>query len=218
MTGRLSTVERGRHIDTTDLALRNPSERLLRSLETIPLGDFTDFGRKELGLSKDPRDIHHVEEEFLGDATPSASFPPNSKIPGTAQKQAILHSAYIQALRVALYKDPDAKRPTPRKPALPIVSYWISGVPHYEVYVTLSSTDQEVHVMIMTPTSKTPVKPNNLGGRHENIWALGTDDRIDELRNQFPDGWSKYDVIDIKGTRCQKLMSYDARKPSSPPA
>lgn len=214
MTGRLSTVERGRHIDTTDQALRDPKEDLLRRLEAISPDEFTEFGRENLNLSSDERDVRHIEKEFLGDAGPQASFPAKGKIPASAKKQAILHAAYIQALRVALYKDPNAKRPTRRKTALPIVSYWISGVPHYEVYVSLSSTDREVHVMIFTPTSQTSVKAAALGGRRENMWAIATNERIAELRKQLPDSWATDDIIDIHGTQCQKLMSYDARKPS----
>lgn len=209
MTGRLSTVERGKHLDTTDEALSKPSVELLLKLEKTPPGKFTAFGRQFLKLSSDPKDVHHIEKEFLGDDPSKASFPPKGAIPRSDTKLAILHAAYIQALRVALYNRPDANPPThERSEPLPIVTYWIAGVPQFEVYVSLSSTDREVHVLILTPTPHREIKPPPYGGRPENIWAIATNARIEELRNKIPETYGRPNVTEINGTRCQKLMSY----------
>ena len=207
MPGRLSTVVRGRFSEGTDQGLRSPTEAQLQAFEQTQLADLTALG-KQTGTVP-PGDENHSDKEFLGDAAPDAFFPPDTAIPKSDEKRAILLSAYIQALRVALYVNPDAPphQRTRRAKALPIVSYWISGGPHYEMYVALSKSGNEVHVLIMTPTPHHPPPPRPQG-RDEDIWAIASDARIQELHQAIPPAYGPRQPFLIKGAQCQKLKSY----------
>jgi len=210
MSGRLSTVVRGRFIEATDQALRNPSEALLRKVEALAAKDIAKFSRENLGHPADEKAVHHAEKEFFGDDPDKASFRGDG-IPDGEGKRAIHHASLVQALRVALYKDPDAEKPhQKREKPLPIVTYWISGGQKYEIYVALSSTDQEVHVLIVTPPPGTEAKPPPTG-RLENIWVVASDERIEELRKKVPDTYRlppSFQIPGATGAHLQKVMSY----------
>lgn len=207
MPGRLSTVTRGRFIHGTDKGLKRPTERLLRGFEDAELSALAKLG-KTTGTVPDGEEAH-ADAEFLGDIPPHAFFPPDARIPDSRGKRAILLSAYIQALRVALYANPDDAPAMRRKraKALPVVSYWIPGVRNYEMYVALSASSKEVHVLILTPDPGKPPKTAAYGW-DENMWAIATDARIEELRKLIPVGYQPPAAFAIKGAKCQKLKSY----------
>lgn len=202
-----SLVTKGKFLEYVDSRLKNPTEEMLAQYEaaTRPLARWAiAFDKIPAGQTS----IDHTELEFLGDDPDKAFFPPGWAIPDSAGKSGILISAYTQALRVALYENPDAapKDRVKRPRALPIESYWVRGVRYFEFYVSLSSAGNAVHVLILTPD------PQNLPdalprGREENLWAIGTDDRIkllhDEMRSSEPPA-----PFTIKDAMCQKLVGY----------
>jgi hypothetical protein len=155
--------------------------------------------------------VHHAEDEFLGDEDANGYFPQGGLIPDALGKRAILHSGCIQALRVALFKNPDEQdksRRQRRPTALPIVSYWIAGGPRFEVYVALSNTGNEVHMLIMTPD---PRKHRDIPpiGHPENVWAIGTEELILELHRRLETAnWEVSDAFALKGAWCQQTYSY----------
>jgi hypothetical protein len=207
MTGRLSMVSRGKFIDHVDNALSNPDEALLRAHEGVTLDQLVELGEK---IRTIPNDQHvHTNIQFLGDDPTQGFFPPSKLIPDFAGKSAILTSAYIQALRVALYSNPDAAPDlrVPRKVALPIKTYWITGVDYFEIYVSLSNSDSEVHVLLMTPDPENvPKKPSI--GTPENMWAIATDDRIKHLYEEIPKEYGAAPPFSIKQAQCLKLWGY----------
>lgn len=207
MPGRLSTLTRGRFLEATDRVLQKPTEEMLRKHETTPASDASALS--EAIQVAPTTDYEHSEFDFFGDALPRAFFPPGGRIPDSAGKKAIMLSASIQAQRVALYENPDAAPHLrkKRKHPLPVVSYWINGVPDFEIYVTLSSTNAEVHMLIMTPFPHYDPKPPALG-RAENIWVIASDDRIKELHDAMPATFKPSAPFDIKNAQCQKLMDY----------
>jgi hypothetical protein len=207
MPGRLSTLTRGRFIEGIDRVLQKPNEELLRRHESISASDISALGT---GIGVAPPEAEgHSENSFFGDDLPKAFFPPGGRIPDSAAKKAIVLSASIQAQRVALYENPDAAPSLrkKRKQPLPVVSYWINGVPDFEVYVTLSSTAAEVHMLILTPFPSEDPKPPSYG-RAENIWVIASDDRIKLLHDAMPASFKASAPFDIKGAQCQKLIDY----------
>ena len=203
MGGRLTTVTRGMFIIQTDSAFETPNLELLETFEEKLTADrLTTFGREKLDLPSDEAMVQHAEDEFLGDGDADGYFPKGGPIPDAMEKRAILHSGCIQALRVALFKNPDGpdKAKRQRRPsALPIVSYWIAGGPRFEVYVSLSSTGNEVHMLILTPDPKKhrDVPPI---GYPENVWAIGKEDLILELHNRLTAArWEISEAFELKG-------------------
>jgi len=209
MGGRLTTVTRGMFIIQTDNAFERPTRELLEMFQKIPVEQLTTFGRNDLGLPASEEEKFHAEEEFLGDADPGSYFPPSAVIPNSVGKREILHSGCIQALRVALFKNPDAPEDerVERDIPLPIVSYWIAGGPRFEVYVALSYTENEVHMLIMTPDPKKHREIPRVG-RRENIWAIGTKPLIDDLHGRFPEDYDVPEPFELIGAWCQQVSSY----------
>ncbi len=207
MPGRLSTLTRGRFIEGIDRVLQKPTEELLRRHETTPTSSISALSSEIEVASADS--YGHSEYSFFGDELPKAFFPPGGRIPDSAAKKAIVLSASIQAQRVALYDNPDAAPHLrkKRKQPLPVVSYWINGVPDFEVYVALSSTNAEVHMLIMTPFPHEDPKPPPRG-RAENIWVIASDDRIKTLHDAMPATFKASEPFDIQGAQCQKLTDY----------
>jgi hypothetical protein len=211
MGGRLTTVTRGMFIIQTDSAFKNPNLELLEMFEDkLTAGELTTFGRQKLALPSDEAMVHHAEDEFLGDAE-DGYFPKDGGNPDAIGKRAILHSGCIQALRVALFKNPDElnKSKRQRRPtALPIVSYWIAGGPRFEVYVSLSSTGNEVHMLMMTPDPKKHRQVPEIG-HPENVWAIGKRELIDELHDRLRAAkWEVSDAFELKDAWCQQTYSY----------
>jgi hypothetical protein len=209
MGGRLTTVTRGMFIRKTDQTFANPDPVLLEKLEKLHGDQFTTVGRDNKWMPDAPQDTRHADVEFLGDGK-NAYFPPTRTIPAAKTKRAILLSGCIQALRVALFKNPDEqdlKKRERRAKALPVVSYWIAGGRRFEIYVALSSTKQEVHMLIMTPDPKKPAAPPG-AAKLENVWAIGAEGPITAMHNRFPKSWGVPEAFEINGAWCQQTFSY----------
>ena len=211
-SGKLSTVVRGRFIDTVDRVLKSPTEDLLEKHLAMSLEKYLEFG-KQYGFIHAGTE-YHADQEFFGDASPAAYFPPKQgSTPDSAGKVGVLVSGYIEALRIAVYKDPhpqDGSDPVPRDETLPIVSYWITEQPRFEVYASLSSTDREVHLFILTPEPSHHLSEEDAPeqGIDENMWAIADRVRIDELHARIPDKYQPAEPFEVLGAFAQKLKSY----------
>jgi hypothetical protein len=209
--GKLSTVVRGKFIQTVDdvFADLTQTATLLDEHEKMTIADYLAFGKKWGFIRTGTED--HADKEFFGDSLPYAYFPPGGGVPDALGKIGVLVSGYIQALRLAVYKNPYPKNGDPRiprNPTLPIVSYWITEQKHFEVYASLSSTELEVHLHILTPEPSHHVQNPPAQGEDENMWAIAAEDRIKQLHDAIPLSYGAEAYFEIKGAYAQKLKSY----------
>ncbi|MBW2269498.1 MAG: hypothetical protein JRH16_13065 [Deltaproteobacteria bacterium] len=158
-------IGKGTTLRKIDDRLQNPSQQQLRELLDHPAlmdialltGMFGESGR------------YHVENEGLGGPGVEGAHWPEYE-----RKEAIVRAGFIKALRRSLATEPPK----------PIVSYWVSGLPTFEIVVTESR--QQVTLLFLSPPWKEGAPPP--ASLDEDVWVIGSDDRIEALQAQFPKG------------------------------
>ena len=191
MPGHISAVSKGRIVRHLDASLNKPSQALL---DRYVAGDsLTEIGVEELVVPPDAAD--HSDIDFFG-ADPDKSY--WHDIP---RKQEIARAAYSLALTIA-------RSHTPPKP---VITYWIAEVEDF--HATVSETDLEVHVFLLTPVPKNEIKHDPpLPGIDERMWDVGTDAYIDKIVARYKTiGYEPEKletVANIEGVKMLRLIGY----------
>jgi hypothetical protein len=190
-----------------DKGFAAPTEALLQQYEAASAANLYALATDTGTIPPDGKD--HVDNEFFADDGNKAFFPPGGLIPKSLEKREIVLAAYIQALRLAIYQNPDAapSARVNRPAAVPVVTYWIAGLPNFETYVALSSTGKEVHLFLVTPDPKYMPSAAYIDPIEENLWAIATNKRIGDLQALAGPGNLKPPTT-IANRKCQKLVSY----------
>jgi hypothetical protein len=204
MPGRLTTITKGTFLGNADDQLLTPTLDHLRWFES-------DKGLTKIGQDNEviePGAEGHSDDEFFGSDPNKAFFP---DIPSD-ETQDIVRGAYIQALRLSLYKN-YADRELRERPK-PVVSYWIvtgpagEGESRFEAYTIDSGL--EVHVFIVTPDPQNaPTPPTAEYSIDERIWLTGTQAWVDEVKARAPYGYA--DPVDLgrhDKAVCQQVKGY----------
>jgi hypothetical protein len=181
-------IGKGGTLRSIDDRLMKPTQRHLHELLEHP----TLMDVAKLSGIFDESGRHHVEAEGLGGRGVEGAFWPEYE-----RKEAIVRAGFIKALRRALTSEPPK----------PIVSYWISGVPTFEVVVAESR--QQVTLFFLSPIWKGgPPPPARLD---EDIWVIGSNDRIEDLQAQYPEGSNLEPAESVKvadGVKVQRLRGW----------
>jgi len=189
MGGRLSTIAKGRLLRLVDDNLRNPTQGFLDELTN-------GTAMVDLGLAKQilqPGQEGHVNDEIFGDAgNPQAWWPTQ------AEKEKIVRGGYIRALQVALAHNP----------IVPIESYWVAGVPHFEMII--ADCHKQVNAFLLTPQPGKALNPA-LTGVQEEMWTVASDARCAELRQMIPNNYGPEEpqpIPSLQGVKSLRLWGY----------
>jgi hypothetical protein len=162
-------VTKGLIFKRLDEDLKKPDPNDLKDLKAgKPLAD--------LGLAKQtllPPEKTHLVDQWL-----------DQWWPGFQKKEAVLRGGYIQAHEVA---QAPLKATPPASPK-PIVSYWVTGTNQFEAYVLES--EKQVTILLFTPSPPPVVPPAHPAEMEERIWVVAHEQRIDEIRQSFPAGYT----------------------------
>jgi hypothetical protein len=156
----VSSLVRGEMLSRIDKSLANPTQAQLDYLKKTPLGDVAKNGYQgQGGFMKNQAERDHVDNDGLG----KAWWPQD-------EKEAILRSAYIKAVEIALNAGV-------RKP---ILTLWVRGMTRFEASVV--ETDTEILVVWLTPDPppEAPVPPADTvkPKLDEGVFAIASPERI----------------------------------------
>jgi len=169
MPGLVSSVGKGNNFAELDRWLQEPTQDKLDLLRGGDLHSVASQG----GLLGDEAGRHHVEDEALGDSADRGSWWPD-----VPHKAAILRSALIRALEIALAG----------KVRKSVRTYWVRGMNgRMEAYIL--EHDHDIVVLWMTPDvpeglERVPPAGDNQE-RTEDITAIAENERIRGYVRQF---------------------------------
>ncbi|HZR83416.1 MAG TPA: hypothetical protein VFD92_20140 [Candidatus Binatia bacterium] len=187
MPESLFLITKGRIITNADLNLRHPTHALYEGLRAIPrMSDRAAL--PEFGVLRES-DKPHVDDEFFG----------KKWWPEIQHKEDIVREGYLKAMKLSLAHAIQK----------PIVSYWITGLPKFEVMV--AESDHQITVFLLTPLPPEPQLPPAEKTYDENLWLIAAEERIAELRDAHP---AAYEMAKLEeptttvGIRCLRAKGF----------
>ena len=178
-------ITKGRILTNADKNLRHPTHGLYEGL------------RSALKMSDNAKvtdvivesDRSHVEDEFFG----------KKWWPEIPHKEDIVREGYLKAMKLSLAHVTQKS----------VVTYWIAGVPKFEVMV--AESDHQITLFLLTPKPPEGQLPAAEHSYPENLWVVATEDRIAEIRDSYPAEYGMgalEESTTTRGIKCLQAKGY----------
>ena len=162
MPESLFLITKGRIITNSDLNLRHPTHALYEGLRAAPrMSDRAALAEFQVIRESDK---DHVDNDFFG----------KRWFPDVPDKEDIVREGYLKAIKLSLAHAIQK----------PVVSYWITGLPKFEVMV--AESEHQITVFLLTPQPPIGKLPPAEKTYDESLWLIAPTERIAEIRDAHP--------------------------------